>query len=144
MSAKSFDNVYFASKKMDYATPWELFRAWDMTHGTFELDVCTTPENAKCDHYTTEEEGLEEYWFGICWLNPLYDANIGLWIAKAMGELTEGHTSRVVALLPARVDTAWWHELVIPYGKIHYQRGLVLLEGREDIEPLPSAIVVFE
>lgn len=35
MSGKSFGNVHFSSKKMDWATPWELFRAWDISTWPF-------------------------------------------------------------------------------------------------------------
>lgn len=38
-------NVHFSRKKMDWATPWELFRVWDISHGPFTLDVCATWEN---------------------------------------------------------------------------------------------------
>lgn len=41
-------NVHFSSKKMEWATPWELFHVWDISHGPFTLDVCATWENAKC------------------------------------------------------------------------------------------------
>lgn len=138
MSGKSFGNVHFSSKKMDWATPWELFRAWDISHGPFDLDVCATPKNAKCGrYYTPEMNGLAEYWFGTCWMNPPYGREIGRWIAKAVGEVHKNHAERVVCLLPARTDTAWWHELVIPYGEIHFLRGRVRFEGRSTLRRSP-------
>ncbi|MDL2315601.1 phage N-6-adenine-methyltransferase [Desulfovibrio sp. OttesenSCG-928-A18] len=137
-------DVRLSSESVAWTTPWEVFRAWDMTHGNFDMDVCATPESAKCENYITWAESLAEPWFGTCWLNPMYDASIGPWIAKAMGELHDGRADRVVSLLPARIDTAWWHDLVIPYGEIHFLRGLVMLEGIEYVTPLPSAIVIFD
>ena len=35
------------------------------------LDVCATPENAKCEkYYRSEEDGLKQEWKGLCWMNP--------------------------------------------------------------------------
>ena len=137
-------NVHFSSKKMDWATPWELFRVWDISHGPFTLDVCATPKNAKCGvYYTPEMNSLTKRWSGVCWMNPPYGREIGRWIAKAVGEVQKGHADRVVCLLPARTDTAWWHELVMPYGFAHFLRGRVRFEGAEHAAPFPSAIVVF-
>lgn len=136
--------VHFSSKKMDWATPWELFRVWDISHGPFTLDVCATWENAKCRvFFPPAANGLLQRWHGTCWMNPPYGREIGRWIAKAVGEIHQGHANRVVCLLPARTDTAWWHELVIPYGDIHFLRGRVRFEGAEHAAPFPSAIVIF-
>lgn len=137
-------NVHFSSQKQDWATPWELFRAWDISHGPFTLDVCATWENAKCSkYYTPEMNGLIRLWSGICWMNPPYGREIGRWIAKAVEEVHKGRADRVVCLIPARTDTAWWHDLIIPYGDIHFLRGRVRFEGAEHAAPFPSAIVVF-
>ena len=137
-------NVHFSSKKMDWATPWELFRVWDISHGPFTLDVCATWENAKCRaFFPPATNGLMQRWHGICWMNPPYGREVGRWIAKAVGEIHQGHADRVVCLLPARTDTVWWHELVMPYGAIHFLRGRVRFEGAEHAAPFPSAIVVF-
>lgn len=144
MAAKSFNNVHLSSKKMDWATPWELFRVWDISHGPFTLDVCATWENAKCRaFFPPAANGLMQRWHGVCWMNPPYGREIGRWIAKAVGEIHQGHADRVVCLLPARTDTAWWHELVIPYGDTHFLRGRIRFEGAEHAAPFPSAIVVF-
>lgn len=144
MSATSFNNLHFSSKEMDWATPWELFRAWDLSHGPFDYDVCATPQNAKCRKYFTPEmNGLLQSWYGICWMNPPYGREIGRWIAKAVGEVQVGNAERVVCLVPARTDTAWWHELVMRCGEIHFLRGRVRFEGAEHAAPFPSAIVVF-
>ena len=144
MSRTSVNNVHFSSKKMDWATPWELFRAWDLSHGPFDYDVCATPQNAKCRKYFTPEmNGLLQSWYGVCWMNPPYGREIGRWIAKAVGEVQVGNAERVVCLVPARTDTAWWHELVMRCGEIHFLRGRVRFEGAEHAAPFPSAIVVF-
>ena len=138
-------NVHFSSQKTDWATPWELFRAWDISHGRFHLDVCATAENAKCSKFfSPKEDGLNQPWEGICWMNPPYGRAIGQWIGKAASEARTARVLRVVCLIPARTDTAWWHDLVIPYGKVHFLRGRIRFEDAKHPAPFPSAIVVFE
>ena len=138
-------NVHFSSKKMDWATPWELFRVWDISHGPFTLDVCATAKNRKCvAYFSPEEDGLVQTWQGICWMNPPYGREIGRWLAKAVLETEYGNAKRVVCLVPARTDTAWWHALVLPHAEIHFLRGRVCFEGAKYAAPFPSAIVIFE
>lgn len=51
----------------------------------FNLDVCATDQNHKCDRYFTKEvDGLKQKWEGICWMNPPYGRSIGQWVKKAV------------------------------------------------------------
>lgn len=55
----------FSSKSVEWETPWTLFRALDAEFH-FELDPCSTHENAKCaDHFTKAEDGLSQDWGGV-------------------------------------------------------------------------------
>jgi DNA N-6-adenine-methyltransferase (Dam) len=49
----------------------------------------------------------------------------------------------VVCLLPARTDSAWWHECVLPHAEIRYIRGRLKFNGSGNSAPFPSAIVIF-
>lgn len=52
----------FSSASVEWATPWELFRQLDAEFH-FNLDPCSTHENAKCaDHFTKAEDGLLQDW----------------------------------------------------------------------------------
>ncbi len=134
----------FSSLRTDWPTPWALFHTLDALHGPFTLDVCATEANAKCDRFfSPEKNGLVQTWKGVCWMNPPYGKEIASWLQKAVGEVREGNADRVVALLPARTDTRWWHDLVMPYGIVHFLRGRVRFEGAEHPAPFPSAVVVF-
>ena len=138
-------NALFSSQRTDWATPWELFRQWDATHGPFTLDVCATAENAKCERYfSPDDNGLAQAWKGVCWMNPPYGKPIGSWLIKALVELCKRNADRVVCLLPARTDTVWWHNLVMPYGISHFIRGRVRFEGAQHYAPFPSVIVIFD
>lgn len=135
-------NVHFSSKKMDWATPWPLFHICEESYGPFSLDVCATASNAKCQRFFSPDvNGLLQRWYGVCWMNPPYGRTIGQWIEKAVAESQQG--ARVVCLLPARTDTVWWHDLVLPHGHVHFLRGRVRFEGAKHHAPFPSAIVVF-
>ncbi len=134
-------DVHFSSKTYEWETPKELFAQLDQ-QWHFTLDVCATSENAKCARYfTLADDGLSQEWGGVCWMNPPYGREIGKWVAKAARTAQRGHT--VVCLLPARTDTAWWHDYVIPYGYIRYIRGRLRFGGAVNSAPFPSAIVVF-
>ena len=102
-------NPGLMSSKTDlWATPQDFFDALDAEFG-FTLDVCATADNAKCPRYfTADDDGLSQEWAGVCWMNPPYGREIGQWMSKAVDASTNGAT--VVCLVPARTDTAWWHD----------------------------------
>ena len=134
-------DVYASSKTCEWETPQEFF---DKLHAEyhFELDVCATPDNAKCERFfTKEQDGLKQKWEGRGWRNPPYGKEIGDWMRKAYESTLGGAT--VVCLVPARTDTAWWHDYAMK-GKITFIRGRLKFGGQKNSAPFPSAVVVFE
>lgn len=131
----------FSSKTDMWATPQEFFEKLDKVF-RFDMDVCAVPENAKCKAYfTPEDNGLAQDWRGVCWMNPPYGREISAWVEKAhKSEKENGAT--VVCLLPARVDTRWWHDYCAK-GEVFFLRGRLKLGESENSAPFPSAIVVF-
>lgn len=128
-----------------WATPQELFDDLDSIYH-FTLDVCASDWNAKCDRYFDEEQnGLAQEWVGTCWMNPPYGRTIKEWVKKAYESAGNGTT--VVCLIPARTDTAWWHDYVMK-GDITFLRGRVKFvsqtNDKDQSAPFPSAIVVFK
>ena len=135
------DKVLFTSNKSDWETPPELFNLLN-TQYHFTLDVCATEQNAKCKNYITpEQDAFVQPWTGVCWMNPPYGRSIGLWVKRAYESSLKGAT--VVCLLPARTDTAWWHDYVLPYAEITFIRGRLKFVGAENNAPFPSVIVTF-
>jgi phage N-6-adenine-methyltransferase len=123
-----------------WATPHDLFQELNAEF-CFTLDVCATAENAKCDRFFTEQEdGLEQDWSGVCWMNPPYGDAIATWVKKAYESAEDG--AIVVCLVPARVDTGWWWDYC-RHGDVRFLRGRLKFGGGENSAPFPSAVVVF-
>ena len=131
-------DVMFSSKTDMWATPQDFFDTLD-SEFHFSLDVCATPENAKCPvFYTPEQDGLAQKWGGVCWCNPPYGREIGKWVKKAA---EAGCT--VVMLLPARTDTKWFHDLIYGKAEIRFLRGRLKFGGSKNSAPFPSMVVIF-
>jgi phage N-6-adenine-methyltransferase len=130
-----------SSATPEWATPQDFFDKMNVLHG-FELDVCATPENAKCARFfTKEQDGLAQEWEGRVWMNPPYGREIGKWVRKAYESAQAGAT--VVCLLPARTDTAWWHDYC-EKGRYRFLRGRLKFNGHKGSAPFPSVVVTFE
>jgi phage N-6-adenine-methyltransferase len=136
-------NGLMTSLTDEWATPQELFDELNQEFN-FDLDVCADDWNYKCVRYFTREiDGLSQDWHGKVWMNPPYGRAIGKWMAKAYEASGGGAT--VVCLVPARTDTAWWHDYSMK-GEIRFIRGRIKFVSRtgvKDAAPFPSAIVIF-
>lgn len=130
--------VMFSSKTDLWETPQTLFEELDAEFH-FDVDVCATPENAKCDTYfTKEQDGLAQEWNGVCWCNPPYGRNVGKWVEKAAKS-----NATVVMLLPARTDTRWFHDYIYSRSEVRFLKGRLKFGGCKNSAPFPSMVVVF-
>lgn len=133
--------VHFSSRTDEWATPRAMFAALDAEFG-FDLDPCASAENATCARYFTKaDDGLRHPWRGVVFMNPPYGDEIARWVRKAYDEAQDG--SVVVALVPARTDTAWWHDYVTRSAEIRFLRGRLRFGNSPNSAPFPSAVVVF-
>lgn len=132
------------SETDEWSTPQDLFDEFDRVYG-FELDVSATPENTKCGRfYTKDDDGLRQEWHSssrVAWMNPPYGRTIGAWVEKAYRESQEGMT--IVCLLPARTDTAWFHEWVAGKAELTFLRGRLKFGGHQSNAPFPSLVAVY-
>jgi phage N-6-adenine-methyltransferase len=134
--------VHFSSATDDWATPQEFFDAVAARFGPFDLDVCASDGNAKAlAYFTKADNGLAQEWFGRAWMNPPYGRGIGEWMRKAY-ESAQSTCVCVVCLVPARTDTAWWHDYATR-GRIEFIRGRLKFGGSKVNAPFPNALVVF-
>ena len=133
--------VMFSSATDLWATPQNFFDELNKEFD-FTLDVCALPSNAKVEHfYSPEQNGLKQDWQGVCWMNPPYGREIGKWVRKAYLSSLEGVT--VVCLLPARTDTAWFHDYIYNKSEIRFIRGRLKFGQQTNSAPFPSMVVIF-
>lgn len=137
---------YFESTRHDWQTPRETF---DALHSefTFTIDICAADDTALLPRYWTErDEALLRSWEGErVWMNPPFGRQIARWMEKAW---TESEAAEViVALVPSRTDTIWWHRYAMEADEIRFftkrlRFGPVTAAGR-DPAPFPSALVIW-
>lgn len=134
-------DVMFSSKTDMWATPQDFYNSLNAKF-KFQTDVCAIAENAKCDnYYSPEQNGLEQDWKGTCWMNPPYGREISRWMEKAYVSAKDNGAT-VVCLVPARVDTKWWHNFSAK-GEVSFLKGRLKFGDSKNSAPFPSAVVVF-
>lgn len=132
----------YTSDQTEWETPQLLFDAYNDIYN-FTIDVCAQPFNTKVDrYYTPEDDGLSQSWSGeVVWMNPPYGTEVPKWTLKAAKE--RKRAIAIVALLPARTDTAWWHDNVAPYSELHFLRGRLSFDNTRGTAPFPSVIAIY-
>ena len=130
----------FSSATCEWATPQDVFDKLNAEFH-FTLDPCSTDQNAKCaKHYTKEQNGLAQDWTGEnVFCNPPYGRELPKWIKKC-SELRGGVA---VMLIPARTDTAAFHDYIYGKAEIRFIRGRLKFGGSKNSAPFPSMVVVF-
>jgi phage N-6-adenine-methyltransferase len=124
----------------DFPTPAKVFARFgaDCT-----LDVAASRRNSKCKHwFTKKQNGLKRKWYGIVWMNAPY-RDLMEWCKKAVEYARSG--GRVIALLPAWTDAAWFHDYV-PFGRVTLLRSRLSFRnpnasGNRGCAPFGSMIV---
>lgn len=130
------------SNNEEWETPQDLFDKLDAIYH-FTLDPCSTDENAKCaKHYTRENNGLLQSWEGeTVFCNPPYGRQISQWVEKCSNESKH---AKIVLLIPARTDTAYFHDYIYNHAQIEFLRGRLKFEinGKSlNSAPFPSMLV---
>ncbi len=83
-------------------------------------------------------------WNGSVFVNPPYGPKVRAWLEKGIHELQARHARVVVYLLPARTDTAWFHDLVLPVAReVRFVRGRLHFNESKNAAPFPSMVVVY-
>ena len=147
-------SVHFSSKSNEWETPRYVFDFLNKQFN-FELDAAATESNKLCDNfYTQKDNSLLQNWskHKSIYCNPPYGRLISKFIKKGYEANQLG--SLVVFLIPARVDTKWWHDYCSK-GEVWFIKGRLKFINkafpsyREDgnykisSAPFPSAIVIF-
>ena len=133
----------FTSNTNEWATPQAFFDELNKEFA-FTLDPCATPENAKCARFFTKEiDGLAQSWRGeTVFCNPPYGRDLAKWVAKAHAEVIAGGGTTVVMLIPARTDTAYFHDYIYQKHTVRFIRGRLHFNESKNAAPFPSMVVV--
>lgn len=73
--------------------------------------------------------------------NPPYGREIGKWVRKCYEESLKG--ALVVMLIPARTDTAYFHDWIYGKAEIRFVRGRLHFNESKQGAPFPSMIVIY-
>lgn len=134
----------FSSKTIEWATPLSLYAELDQEFH-FDLDPCADETNHKCNTYfTKEDDGLSKDW-GVhrVFCNPPYGRVMPKWVKKCFEESKKPDTL-VVMLIPARTDTAYFHDYIYKKAKdVRFLRGRLHFNENKNSAPFPSMIVIF-
>ena len=122
-----------------WSTPWDIVHRLEDEFGKFNLDPCCRDETAKADiYYTKKHNGLSMPWSGRVFMNPPY-SRPGPWLEKAIQATTsmQEAATLVVALLPVRTDTRWFHQFVWGKAEIRFIKGRIKWLGWQGT-PIPN------
>jgi hypothetical protein len=174
--------VHFQSDTVEWGTPPEIMEFVRAEWGAkLVLDVCAQSYNSKCPDYL-DRDAFAVNWAGRCegndwWMNPPYGnpelpckpkcvkkkcvkrgshcteytPGCNNFVAKAFNE-AYGGLSNGYLLLPARTDTAWWHDFIEPVLRGKYPGTVLFWRGRisflnqkgERIAPAPFPSVLVQ
>lgn len=140
--------VQTSSDRSDWATPRAFFNSLN-NEFDFELDVCASPENAKLDHYITQEmDAFKAPWINQkdyparCWMNPPYGRQINRWMELAFRWSLRGAT--VVCLVPNRAGSKWWRQWVLGRAdEVRFVDGRLRFDDQDQYAPFESAVVIY-
>lgn len=112
---------------------------------TFDLDPCA-PEWPRAHwipakrRISLPDDGLNAAWDGAVWLNPPY-SQTHLWVRRLA---VHGNG---IALVFARTDTQWWHDLLPAADAVCFVKGRLNFLTRDGADQgnagSPSALVAF-
>lgn len=69
-------------------------------------------------------------------------SRVRVWVKKACEEANQGRT--VVMLIPARTNTRWFHNYVLPYAsEIRFIKGSITIKGETRRNMAPDCLVVY-
>jgi hypothetical protein len=124
--------------------------------GEFDLDPCSPihrPWNTAKNHFTVENDGLQQVWQGRVWLNPPYGQEAAEWLNK-LSEHGNG-----IALIFARTETKMFFDhvwekadaLLFFRGRLYFHHvngdrasanagapSVLIAYGKENVEILKS------
>ena len=136
-------DLMFSSKTDMWSTPQKFYDELNKEFN-FNLDPCSTHNNAKCQKYfTIDDNGLNQDWQGhTVFCNPPYGRVLKEWVQKSYEESLKPNT-KVIMLIPARTDTIYFHKYIYNIATIRFLKGRLKFGGCKNSAPFPSMVVIF-
>jgi DNA N-6-adenine-methyltransferase (Dam)/Protein of unknown function (DUF3102) len=133
--------VMGSSASPEWFTPAAIVDLATEVLGEIDLDPSWHPDSPVVARttFTAETDGLAQPWAGRVWLNPPYGREIDDWVARLAEHHAAGAVTEAIALVPARVDTAWFRRLD-PFPRC-FVWGRLQFVNADTPAPFPSAIV---
>lgn len=141
-------------KSSEYGTPLDFFEKLNEVFD-FDLDPCTTLDNPLRIPviYTKQDDGLCQPWTFDTFINPPFGTkkgeNIRQWIAKMQQEANKSNHWNYVMLLPLRLESNWFQEMILTDDKalIYVIKGRLKfwnpeLNKNNDPHPLGSCLYI--
>ena len=116
----------------------------------FTLDAAANLFNSKVTNFISEnQDALKTSWISNnTWLNPPYGRQMPKFIQRALNQVREGNTDRVVCLIASRTDTKIFQEVIFPYAsELYFIKGRIkFLKNGEKVQGAnyASVFVVFD
>jgi len=127
------NKVLFSSQSVHWATPKGVYDELNKEFN-FDFDPCPLGEME-----TDGSAPMFTAWSGKrVFCNPPYDKGIVRFLERA----TEADVS--VFLIPARTDTKWFHNLILPNAnEIRFIKGRLRFGDAKNSAPFPSMLAIF-
>jgi len=104
------------SESNEWYTPAEYIQAVRAVLGSIDLDPASCAQANEtvqaATYYTSEQDGLQQRWFGKVFCNPPYGGLSGPFAAKLVEEYRTGNVDEAILLVNANsTDTQWFQPL---------------------------------
>jgi hypothetical protein len=126
----ALNRVHYSSVHNNWSTPKDVY---DTLNEEFKFNDDPCP--------LLGSGGLSREWGSSVFINPPYSA-LKKWLSYAYQQNLQGKT--IVALIPSRTDTRWWHDYVMKATEIRFIKGRLKFGGAKFNAPFPSCVVVFK
>ena len=116
-----------------------------MFGGAVTTDPCSNPNShvGATHAWTKQLNGITRPWYGSVFINPPYGRLLGYWFRKGLLEMQLGNATELIYLIPARVDTRWWHDYVMQADSICFCRGRKKFVGALASAPFPTVFIYY-
>lgn len=134
--------VHHSSDRNDWCTPQIIIDAVVNFYDAIDLDPCSNdrehPNVPAHQHYTVDDDGLAQPWWGRVYMNPPYGDTIGLWVDRMVTLDRRRAIECGIALVPARPGSAWFK--LLRDCALCFIDGRLTFVGAESGAPFPSLL----